>query len=173
VPKVKTLYLLRHAKAERDSPSGEDFDRPLDDRGRRDSEAMGRFLAKRDWTPAIIVYSPAARTQQTMELLVGSWRKPPRMRAEQPLYLAEPDRIASCVQGLADSLESAMIVGHNPGLEALAGALAERGAKTARNTLEDGLPTCALAVIELDIEHWSELSPKSARITGLYVAKDL
>lgn len=170
---MKTLYLLRHAKAERDSASGEDFHRRLAERGRRDSERMGRFLAEQDWIPAIIVYSPSARTLQTVELLIGSWATPPRMQAEKQLYLAEPDRIAASIEAIADDHDSAMIVGHNPGLEALVGALAERGDKQARKKLDAGFPTCALAVIELDVGHWSELSPKSARLVGLYVANDL
>jgi phosphohistidine phosphatase len=66
-----------------------------------------------------------------------------------------------------------MIVGHNPGLENFAGALAGRGDKPARKALDDGFPTCALAVIELDVERWTDVSPKVARIVGLYVAKDL
>lgn len=170
---MKTLYLLRHGKAERESASGEDFDRTLDARGRRDSAAMGQFLAGRDWKPALIVTSPAARTLQTAEIVEGSWDKPPKRRAEKSLYLAEPDRIAASVQGLADALPSAMIVGHNPGLEDFTGALAERGDKAARKALDDGLTTCALAIIELDIERWVDLSPKTARLVGLYVAKDL
>ena len=170
---MKTLYLLRHAKAERDSASGEDFDRPLDARGRRDSERMGRFLAERDWKPAIVVYSPAARTQQTTEKVIGSWAKPPRTRAEAQLYLAESDRIAASVKTLGDQFASAMIVGHNPGIETLAEALGEHGDKAARKALDTGYPTCALAVIELDIDHWADLSSKSARIVGFYVAKTL
>jgi phosphohistidine phosphatase len=170
---MKTLYLLRHAKAERDSASGEDFDRPLAARGRHDSETLGRFLAERDWKPALIVYSPAARTQQTTEAIAAAWTKPPRSRSDKSLYLAEPDQIAVCVQGLPDSLASAMIVGHNPGLEILAGALAEHGDKQARKALDEGFPTCALAVIELDTDHWADLSPRASRIVALHVAKTL
>lgn len=170
---MKTLYLLRHAKAERDASSGEDFDRALDERGRRDCTAMARFLAARGWTPDIVVASPSRRTAETVQLVASAWPATPRIEAEQSLYLAEPERIAGTVQALPDAARSAMIVGHNPGLESFAGALAERGSKPARKALNQGFPTCALAVVELDVERWTDLAVKSAQLTGLYVAKDL
>jgi phosphohistidine phosphatase len=134
---------------------------------------MARFLAGRGWMPDIIVASPSRRTMETVLLVSTAWPATPRVQTEPALYLAEPERIAASVQALSDATRSAMIVGHNPGLEVFAGALADRGSKPAREALNDGFPTCALAVIELDVERWTKLTAKSAQLTGLYVAKDI
>jgi len=170
---MKTLYLLRHAKAERSAPSGEDFDRPLAERGRRDAEVLGRFLEARGTVPEFVLQSASRRTTETLHHLALGWRRTPPHEETRTLYLAEAGRIADCIRGLPNSCGSAMILGHNPGIEEFAGALAGRGAKDARKRLDESFPTCALAVFELEIDRWSDMSRATARLEAFYVAKDL
>ena len=170
---MKTLYLLRHAKAERKAPSGEDFDRPLAERGRQDAARLGKFMSAREMIPDMIVYSPSCRTLETVDQLVGRWPNMPPLASDQSLYLAEPEYIATCPRKLADAHRSAMIVGHNPGLEDFAGALAGGGTKDALARMSEKFPTCALAVFELDIERWADITRDKARLVAFYIAKDL
>lgn len=170
---MKTLYLLRHAKAGRKAALGEDFDRRLAERGRQDAARLGKFMSAREMIPEIIVYSPSCRTLETVDHLIGRWPNMPPIASDQSLYLAEPEYIATCLRKLANTHRSAMIVGHNPGLEDFAGALAGRGVKDALARMSEKFPTCALAVFELDVERWSDVTRKTARLDGFYVAKDL
>ena len=63
------LILLRHAKAESEASSGDDFDRPLAARGRREAQAVGVQLAALGLKPDIALVSPALRTRETWELV--------------------------------------------------------------------------------------------------------
>jgi len=63
---MKTLYLLRHGKSDWEDSSLKDFDRPLNDRGRKAAKAMGHEMRDRDMVPDTVFVSPAARTKQTL-----------------------------------------------------------------------------------------------------------
>ena len=79
---MRRLILLRHAKTERDAPSGKDQDRRLDERGRHDGAEMGRWLALHDYRPDLVLISTATRTQETAPIhrnCCGSYTAP-RMR---------------------------------------------------------------------------------------------
>ena len=116
------LYLMRHGKAEKKSPTGRDEDRPLQHRGQRQSRWMGQTMAQADRSerPGLILTSPAVRAVQTanilVELLGCEVRRDPRlslgMPAEDVLELIRE------FQPVAVSGGSAMVlVGHNPQLE--------------------------------------------------------
>jgi phosphohistidine phosphatase len=66
---MKTLYLLRHAKSSWKDPSLQDFDRPLNGRGREAAPLVGRFIRKRKLRVDLILGSPAARARQTAALV--------------------------------------------------------------------------------------------------------
>ncbi|MCV0397761.1 MAG: histidine phosphatase family protein [Rhizobiaceae bacterium] len=67
-PIPRRLFLLRHAKASRDEPGLDDFDRPLTERGLDDAARIGQVMADRGWWPRRALVSPAVRTRQTWGL---------------------------------------------------------------------------------------------------------
>src|SRR5438034_8146614 len=67
--RMKTLFLIRHAKSSRDDPALADKDRPLNDRGKRDAPKMGKRLAKRNVAPDLILSSPATRALKTAQII--------------------------------------------------------------------------------------------------------
>ena len=147
--------LLRHAKALADTgPTGAagDHARDLSDRGCRDALAMGDTLRRRGLLPQHVLVSSALRTRRTLELL-GGFDTSPGIEIVDRLYLAEPEELLACVQGLPDTMGAVMLVGHNPGLHELAMHLGGSGAPAG---LRDGLPTCALVVLEIE-GSWSSL----------------
>lgn len=170
---MKTLYLLRHAKAERESESGEDFDRPLAERGFRDAEALGRFLSARDWRPDLIVTSTACRTLQTVAGVTADWPKPVAVIEEKDLYLAPSTRLHKAVRATSEEAASLLLVGHNPGIEDLAIELIRNVPSEAARRLNRTLPTCGLAVFELSVERWARASPDFARLVAYFRPKDL
>ena len=176
---MKTLYVLRHAKAERDAPSGEDYDRPLAARGRDDAARLGKVLKKAlagNW-PDLIVSSPSARTLETVEQLTAAWSKPPAIRTDEKLYLASASRLLETVRKLPDTAGSAMLVGHNPGMGELAIQLADKVASNAPSEalrrMRTKFPTCAFAIFEISTDSWARVSPDLVRLVSFSTPKDL
>jgi phosphohistidine phosphatase len=171
---MKTLYLLRHAKSSWKDDGIEDFDRPLNKRGRAAAAAMGAHLARREVIPAQVLCSSAKRTRETwahLQAAFGSAAVP--VRFEKGIYLAEPVALLRRLRRLDDSLASAMLIGHNPGLELLAVSLSADGDEDLRRQLASKFPTGTLAVLEAVIDRWADLRPGSCRLTEFVRARDL
>ena len=123
------LILMRHAKAERRSASGEDFDRPLTEEGRRDATVIGVALAKDGLAPSLALVSASQRTVETWEAMQGSFPKA-RVQVLRNLYNAAPMEILDALEGVTAA--TVLVVGHNPGIHELGvGLLKEGGAGSA------------------------------------------
>lgn len=145
------LILLRHGDAERDSESGDDFDRRLSDRGREESARMGETLAELGLVPDLVLASAAMRTRETWTALAQAFPQA-RVVFEDDLYLAEPDRVRRAIGQACDGCGTLMVVGHNPGLQELALGLLVEGAAQASaiDRVSHGFPTAAAAVFLYD-----------------------
>jgi phosphohistidine phosphatase len=145
---MKTLLLLRHAKSSWKDTDLEDYDRPLNKRGKRDAPKMGRLLVEENLLPDLIVSSSARRCRKTAEhvLQVSHYRGETRFSSQ--LYEANTRAHAQFVAGIDDSVNRLLLIGHNPGLEELLETLT--GVYTP-------LTTAALAQLELPIESWSKI----------------
>jgi phosphohistidine phosphatase len=170
---MKTLYLLRHAKSSWKDDGLEDFDRPLSKRGRAAAKAMGEYMARHQIAPAQVLCSPAKRTRETLERLQDGIGPAVPVRFEKAIYMADSPTLLRRLRRLNDSLPSAMLVGHNPGLEQLALVLAAEQDDEPRRQLQLKFPTGSLAVIETDVDRWSDLKPGCGRITAFVRARDL
>lgn len=146
---MPTLYLLRHAKSSWDDDSLDDHDRPLAPRGLEACARLRRHCLTSGIEPDVVLCSTAVRARAT---LVGVLPACDTATVEAALYHASGAALAARVRSLAG--ESAMIVGHNPGLEELVLGLARPSPLRAR--VEEKLPTGALATIEL--ESWDATS---------------
>lgn len=153
---MRRLILLRHAKTERDAPSGRDIDRRLDERGVEDAALVGRWLAKK-YAPDLALVSSAARAQETWEIFSKSL--PETLSEEIPdLYGADAGELLHIIQDAgASNAQRLMIVAHNPGLHELALALIADGERASRDALASNLPTTGVAVIDFEIEDWNEV----------------
>ena len=168
---MKTLYILRHGKAERDSDSGEDFDRSLAKRGWRDAEAVGREMRSRGLEPDAVLSSPARRAAETVEALANGYGKlQPAFDPE--IYNAPASRLLEIVKGADAAARRLLIVGHNPGFEDLA-MLLDDGEGDYADRIADGLPTAGLVVLDLDVDRWNEVGNGAGRIAAVIVPKDL
>src|SRR4029453_12785732 len=113
MPIVKRLLLLRHAKSSWDEPGLADHNRPLAPRGRRAAESMARHLRDDRISPALVLCSSARRTRETLELL-GVVEE---VRIERALYGASEDELLDRLQRVPETLDSVMLVGHNPAVQ--------------------------------------------------------
>lgn len=173
MPQRRRLYLLRHAKSSWDDPEQRDFDRPLAKRGRQAASAVGRAMKRRGLQPDLVLCSTAARAAETWRRVAAELPAEPPVRWLRSLYLAAPSRQLERLRAVEDSVETLLLVGHNPGIENLAVQLAGHGSdERALERLSAKYPTAALAGFELE-GPWSELAPGGARLVEFTTPKDL
>ncbi len=161
---MRRLILLRHAKTERDAPSGRDQDRRLDERGQRDGVEIGQWLALHGYLPDLALVSTAVRTQETWELLRPALPSA-RVKHLPALYGADTSELLSAVHGVsAKDPHILMILAHNPGLHELALALISGGDAAGRRALAANLPTAGVAVIDFATDAWDDIRFRSGRL---------
>jgi phosphohistidine phosphatase len=169
---VKSLFLLRHAKSAWNDPSLADIDRPLAPRGVKAAKMMGRELAAGGWLPDRVLVSPAVRTRETWALVAAELSDPPAPSFPRMLYMATPERLLQQLQKTPEKTGTLLMIGHNPGLEELAGRLLGSGSDaTAIARLNEKFPTAAIARFVFD-GPWADLHFGSARLTHLLRPKD-
>lgn len=174
---MKTLILLRHAKSGYDDPLLRDFDRPLNDRGRRAAMRVGQWLGaaiRRGEMPdpALVFASPAVRVRQTIEGLEAGMNRPLAPVYEQRIYLSSSATLVELVAGFSDEHKSAMLVGHNPGLEDLLLELVPPGGQL-RAEAELKYPTATLARLDIAIDRWAQIDGGRAELVKFVRPRDL
>ena len=154
---MKTLIIVRHAKSAKGDPGRRDFDRPLSGRGKRDAPVIARRLKTAGAVPEIAVSSPALRARQTAEAMAdGMALAADAVRYEDELYSAGLEELVRAVRALEPGTSTVMLVGHNPGVSALAGWIT--------NGTVGELPTCAAVVADFDIAEWREVGAGTAAV---------
>ncbi len=161
---MRRLMLLRHAKTERDAPSGRDRDRRLDERGELDAAEMGSWIDRNDeFHPDLILVSTATRAQQTWQSLpAGLQAKPAEHRAE--IYNADVTGLLNLVRHTDDAVGRLLVIGHNPGLHEMALMMDGGGKSAIRRALDENLPTSGLVVLDFDADEWTDIGFRGAAI---------
>ncbi len=167
----RELLLLRHAKSDWDSGAALDFERPLSKRGKKDAPRVGEWLYREGLIPHLIVSSPAQRARETT-LRVCKCLDVSKKDVvwDADLYEAELPALLNVLGHLSAHAGLVLLVGHNPGLEALLCHLAAGDI----DEPPDGklLPTAAVARLEMP-DDWSVLEPGSAGLVGIVRPKQL
>ena len=152
---LKTLYIIRHAKSSWDNLDLPDFDRPLNDRGKRDAPRMGKRLKERDVTLDLMLSSPARRALSTCKRIakVLNYSKE-KISTDKALYHATEDDILLVLKKINDHHTTVAIFGHNPGLTEFANALTGK--------MISNIPTCGIVACQLKIDSWKDATWKNA-----------
>jgi phosphohistidine phosphatase len=161
---MKTLYLLRHAKSSWKDAHLQDFDRPLNGRGKDSAPLVGRVMRKRKLKVDLVLCSPAARARQTAMLVKESAGLPAETLYDERIYEADAARLLEVVTQAAEPADALMLVGHNPGMEELLTFLTGE---------ERRMPTAALACVTLDVEKWGKVRARAGRLEWLVRPKEL
>jgi phosphohistidine phosphatase len=170
---MRRVFLLRHAKSSWDDVSVDDFDRPLNGRGRRNAKAMAGYFKQAGIHPAEVLCSAALRTVQTLELLEQALPGA-SVSIEADLYEANKGDLLARLRRLDDRLNSVLVIGHNPGVGRLAQGLAGgQGDHKALAHLGEKYPTGTLAVLETEIARWGELEDGACRLTAFVRPGDI
>ena len=169
---MRRLLLLRHAKAV-PLTRGDDFERALTESGRADALRIGQYIADCGLTPDRALYSGAARTRETFEIVASAFAKPIEAEAQNALYEATRFLIVGLLRELPASARAHLVVGHNPGMADVANLLSGEGAASDRLRLASKFPTGSLAVIAFDKPDWSDLAPGAGRLEKFVIPADL
>lgn len=166
----RRIVLLRHSKA--DWPAVPDHERPLADRGRRDAPVAGRWLAGTGINPDLALCSTAVRTRETWKLAAHEMSQRPRTVYEERLYEASLGDLLALLTETTDDIADLLLVGHNPGMHALADALAgdAEGDSLERMT-QHGFPTSAAAVLTYN-GSWKSVEHGVAKLIAYWAPHD-
>jgi phosphohistidine phosphatase len=146
------LTLIRHANAQWKDSSIDDIERPLNPRGTREAESIGKLLMEKELVPDVMLVSTARRTRQTAEIVSRVLGLPTRrVQFAEQLYLARPDAILALAQATGGAVRHLAIVGHNPGISELAQSLAPDGTQVAE------LSTGSACTLTFAVKSWAEL----------------
>lgn len=147
---MKTLLIIRHAKSSWENDNN-DFDRPLNDRGKRDAPGMAKRLMKAGIRIDLFVSSPAKRAKATAEFFAREYGRSPEEIVFIPeLYHAEVQAFKDAVAVLDDRFHTVAIFSHNPGITAFANSLT--------SVRLDNIPTCGIFAVTSLTTEWKEFS---------------
>lgn len=151
---MKKLFIIRHAKSDQ-SFFGNDFERPLNERGKSDASLMAKRLLDSRLGVDALVSSPAIRAKKTAEMFAETLKKPKEeVIYISALYHASADVFYEVIAGLPATLNAVAIFSHNPGITYFVNSLNTQ-------TKIDNMPTCANFALITDIAHWSEFAKAS------------
>jgi len=148
---MKTLYLLRHAKSSWKDETLLDIERPLNKRGRKAAETVGRYLKKKKIVPDLVLCSTAVRARETTDIVMETAELSSQLRFDKRIYEAGPERLLEVVHQIEKNKKAVLLVGHNPGLEDFLEFL---------TGTEKTMPTATLAKIVLKVTNWANVSEK-------------
>ena len=148
---TKTVYLLRHAKSDWSDLTISDHDRRLNSRGEKASSLIGHKLREMCVSPDTVICSTALRTKLTLNRIMdaGNFNWDPLYK--RSLYAAGADRLLTEIHGLPEDQKSVLLVGHNPGIQDLALALAGETDKSTKKRLRKKVPTGAFIRLDFDV----------------------
>jgi len=156
---MKTLLLIRHAKAEWDDFGQKDISRSLSERGIKQAHCIANSISAKGLVPDMMVSSSAKRTVMTTQILLsGMDAAEPQVQYRDDLYLAEADTLFAVARQADDSIESLAIVAHNPGLSELSNHLLS-------NAIGD-MSTASVVAITWPVRHWSDISAGSGTLSA-------
>lgn len=162
----RRLTLLRHAKSDWNSPTRNDYDRPLNARGKRDAPRIGQQLRKRGLHPQLILSSSALRAISTARIVAAELGYDAEsVQTDDDLYLATPKKILQILREKGAPYADVLLVGHNPGLTDLANLISDARI--------DNIPTCGAISVELDGRDWSSLSDHAAQLAWFDCPKNI
>lgn len=167
---MKTLGLLRHAKSDWDDLGLRDFDRGLNDRGRKGAALMGRHIRDHGVAWEQVLASPAERVKRTLEAagIDGD------INWQERAYLGSSSTLMDLLRAVEGDPASVLLSGHNPGLQELIFDLVPPDEENALfDAAAEKYPTATFAVLELDIDDWAALEPNCGRLIHLARPRDL
>lgn len=148
---MKTLLLIRHAKSSWDQPGLSDFDRPLNDRGKKDAPEMAKRVKEKRIELDHFISSPAKRAKKTAKYFAEEFGlNKDDIKLVEALYGAAQVEFLQAIKEIDDSYNSVALFSHNPGITDFASTLT--------NVRVDDMPTCAVFALQIETESWKDFT---------------
>lgn len=145
---MKSLFIVRHAKSSWDNITLQDFDRPLNERGKKDAPEMAKRLHERKIKIDAFISSPAKRAKKTAKFFCKEFGvSENKIILADNLYQASQSTFYEVVSGLSGNHKRVALFSHNPGITDFVNTLC-------KDVKIDNMPTCGIFAIEIDIEKW-------------------
>lgn len=144
---MKFLLIVRHAKSSWVDTDLNDFDRPLNERGKKDAPVMAQRLVDKQTQIDCFITSTAVRARETCNYFADAFQKtgsPIILKKE--LYLASPEIFYKCISEIDEVFSSVAVFAHNPGITEFANSLT--------NTRVNDMPTCSIFAIKMQENSW-------------------
>lgn len=152
---MKRLYILRHGQKDESTSIDYDYDIELSSKGKEDCKKIGSILKEKEIRPDLIVSSPSIRTRQTSEIVSKEIGYRKNIMYNEVIYQAFLNEIIESITYTFDTVDTLMIVGHNPSLTAL--ALTFGGIK-------EELKPASLVGIDFDCSSWTAIDKSNAKL---------
>lgn len=155
---MKKLYLIRHAKSSWADLMLDDFNRPLNKRGKESAKVMGSLFKNKSIKPDLIISSPAYRAKKTAIILAKKIGYDPKdIKFDENIYDAFGDTLKDIVRNIKDKNDSVFLLGHNPGFNFLALDLVD---------FNENIVTCGIVEIDFDVNSWKDISSENASLVS-------
>lgn len=149
---MKKLFIIRHAKSDQ-SFFGNDFERPLNERGKHDAPEMARRLMEKQPLIDAFISSPARRAKKTAEIFAGVFgKKADEVMLITALYHASPETFFEVISELPDELDTVALFSHNPGITYFVNQLIP-------DISIDNMPTCGIFALGCQADQWKDFNP--------------
>ena len=152
---MKKLYIIRHAKSSWSDDTLDDFERPLNKRGKENAPMMGQKLKEMGVMPDIIISSPAQRAKSTAKMIAKEIKYTKDIIFNQDIYESDVSTLHEILTGVADEYGTLFLVGHNPSLNMLAQYYVD---------FNQNIPTSGVVEIGFSCEKWADISSKNAKL---------
>lgn len=156
---MKTLLVMRHAKSDWKSDAASDFDRPLNNRGKKNAPEQGVEIKKRNIIPDLIISSPANRAITTAKLAAKNFHYDNEIIIEKEFYFGHTSEIINKIKDVSNETNKLMIVGHNPTWTSLVELLSSQYIE---------MKTATVAVINFETDKWAEIENSKGTISTFF-----
>ncbi|MFC1869353.1 histidine phosphatase family protein [Thermodesulfobacteriota bacterium] len=154
---MKTLYLVRHAKSSWKYPDLDDFERPLNKRGRKSALFMGEILNKLQVAPDLVISSSANRAAMTARIIANAINYPlETIQYNETVYLSGENVLIHVIKHINDAAKKVMLIGHNPGFTDLANYISDQRISN--------IPTCGVFCVDFNISSWEKIGEHSGKL---------
>lgn len=152
---MKKIYIIRHAKSSWENMELDDFDRPLNKRGKLNAPFMGKKLKAKNIVPDIILSSPALRAKNTAKMIAKEVSYTNKIIFNKDIYEAKPSTLHKILTKIDDKYKTIFLLGHNPELNMLAENYVD---------FDENIVTCGVVEIEFDCKKWIDINGKNAKL---------
>lgn len=152
---MKKLFLIRHGKSDWSNILLDDFDRPLNKRGKNDVPLMANILKEKNISPDLILASPAKRTKTTAKIIAKNIAYLQDIQYDENIYEASAKTIVNLIKEVDNQVNTFFLVGHNPSLNIFTSQFIN---------FKKNIPTTGIIEIEFNCDNWRNIEECKCRL---------